>query len=150
MPTVSTILLTIYAVSTSVTSASPTHDHKPIHPHYIPVPTHLTVTVFNDTSCGKDSHTVAHINPSYGIMLPTGLVTHSYTLSRALSMQEQLDWSTPYPSNIVGKGDAIPKECGTFLQTTNPDSNNHTLDKGICYAMTGGATVRGLSVRRTN
>lgn len=140
------VFLLLYGLGPGVASPPP----RPAQTH---IPTFnragVNITLFNDTSCGYSPVSVSiDFNLSYDHMQPVPFIVRSYSLSRFLSSEEQLDWSTPYPSDSIPYGGTIPKECGTYLQTTSPDSNNHTLRDGTCYLMTGGARVCLLFRRR--
>ncbi|KAF6235006.1 hypothetical protein HO173_006936 [Letharia columbiana] len=145
------VLLVIYALCAGIVSTSPSPDHALISARHQdqksktePVPAYLTIKVYNDTTCGH-SHVYevyAHNTQplAYGIMWAPGLTTRSYTLSRDLEQDEVLDWNNPYPSGSAPPGDGIPEQCGTYSQTTNPDSNGNMLHGNTCYLMAPGAT----------
>lgn len=133
------VLLLLYALNAGAVSRTPRSAHTSI-----PTPTRagVNITFFSDTSCGHSPVFASmDFNLSYSVMKPLEFIVQSYSLSRFLSSEERLDWSSPYPAGSAPSGGTIPKECGTYLQTTNPDSNGHTLRDGTCYLMTEGATV---------
>ncbi|CAF9943136.1 MAG: hypothetical protein ALECFALPRED_010690 [Alectoria fallacina] len=152
MISIFSVFSVFYASGAGTVSASSTHERMSISTRHSPFRAGVNITVFNDTVCGHSGvFTEQDQTLFYSVMLPTTLITQSYMLSRALSSEEQLDWSAPYSPGTAPPGGAIPEECGTFLQTTNPDPNKHTgdtLKEGICYLMTGGATVFELPWRR--
>ena len=135
------VLFSALALITVDVRGLPAFNHSYISARSHPIPANVNITVFSDTSCGLSNvHAELDVAFLYGIMSPTGMTTLSYKLSRALSLDEQLDWSNPYPPGTPNPG-AIPEDCGTFLQTTSPDSNKNPLHGGTCYAVNGGATV---------
>lgn len=138
------VLLVIYALRAGVVSSIPTPNSPNICSHGKPEPIRagVNITVFNDTSCGQsDVYVTMNHSFYYAIMWPTNFKIQSYTLSRFVSSKEQLDWNNPYASGIVPPGGTIPVECGTFIQTTSPDSNGNVLHQDTCYQITGGAQV---------
>ena len=140
------VLLSAFALSTAHARGLSTSDHPSISARQQPIPANVSITVFNDTSCGLSHvHTELDIDfHFYGIMSPTSMMTQSYKLSRALTTDERLDWNNPYPPGTSPPG-ALPVDCGTYFQTNIPDSNNNALHEGTCYAMNGGATVSEIS-----
>ena len=117
-----------------------------------PFPANLDLTVWSEPGCNQTGSVsrVTTFNEktlAYSDMWDVGLMTQSYMLSRELHLWERLDWNTPYASGAAPHGGAIPNACGTFQQTTNPDSNHNPLHKGICYALNPGATVGILAER---
>lgn len=74
----------------------------------------------------------------------------SYSLSRATTLREQLDFSGPAKDGAgsgsgSGSGsddDGVPQQCALFHETTSPDSNGHVLMAEHCYGfLTGPAEV---------
>lgn len=78
-------------------------------------------------------------------MEPSNFIIQPYILSRYYSSEEQLDLNNPRADRVAPNPNGIPEQCGTFKETTSPDSSNNTLHDNTCYQMTGGATVRGNS-----
>ena len=67
----------------------------------------------------------------------------SYSLSRATTLQEQLDISGP--TKGMGSLDGNPQQCTLFHETTSPDSNGNPLVANQCYGLLlGPAEVSGL------
>lgn len=60
-------------------------------------------------------------------------MNYSYNFSRDLVEGEQLDFSYDSFRNNTGNG-----ECDVFLETTNPDSNDHMLVADQCYNLRNG------------
>ncbi len=145
MFSISAVLFIIDVLYASTAFAIPPPDHTPISSRAAPMRAGVNITTFNDTSCGQDPiFQLLDQNLTYGVMLPLPFTAQSYNLSRYLSSEERPDWSAPYAPNTEPAGGMIPDKCGTYLQTTNPDSNGNTLHDGTCYLITGGATVCGL------
>ena len=128
------------------------HRSPTISPRHNPFPANLEIHIWTTPGCGEANGPNVFVTEgqtlSYSIMWPIGYPVQSYMLNRTLEMWERLDWSTPYAKGTMPPGKGIPGACGTFLQTTNPDSNQHVLGGGICYPISGGATVRVLLDRR--
>ena len=149
MPLLPSILL-IYASVVGFANTLPSLPGTPISTRDSPSPFRagVNITVYNDTSCGLNPvHLESNIDLYYSKMKPSSFIIQSYILSRYLSTDEQLDFSNPYADGAAPNPNGIPEQCGTFKETTNPDSNNHTLRDDTCYQMTGGATVRGHSTK---
>ncbi|KAL2040797.1 hypothetical protein N7G274_006255 [Stereocaulon virgatum] len=72
--------------------------------------------------------------PVYGTQIVSD--TQSYKLSRALGLNEQLDFSTYTPDQ--GAIDGVTGACTRFSETTNPDTNGHALLGGTCYSLLTG------------
>ena len=110
-----------------------------------PFPADLNINTWTEPGCDKATgvKTTVSLNNSlaYSMMWSIGRPVQSYMLNRTLQSWERLDWSSPYANDATPEGGAIPEGCGNYLQTTNPDSNGHMLQGGICYPIIDGATV---------
>lgn len=136
-----TLLIVSFRTTLTLSHKLPTISPRDRHPF----PAYLNITVWSEPGCNEtDGTKVTVLNEntlSYSAMWAVGLTTQSYMLSREMYSWERLDWSTPYPSGSVPAGGGIPEACGTYQQTTNPDSNNNVLHGEMCYALQPGATV---------
>ena len=104
-------------------------------------PSNMDITVSDGPNCNRDSYGV-----NYTVPLPYGdqntnfnndsMQILSYSLSRATTRQEQLDFSGPTKGMGALNGD--PAQCTLFHETTSPDSNGNTLAAGVCYGLLNG------------
>lgn len=154
MPSAPAILLLVCAFNACVVSTNPVPDNSPPWTLQYAKRAGVNITVFNDTSCGQDYEgprpgslvlTEWELNLTYGEMVNTSFTIQSYNLSRFLSSSERLDWSGPYASDTVPRIPEVPEACGSYDQTTSPDSNGNPLHEETCYLLDPGATVRCLS-----
>lgn len=140
-------LFVLYTSSATFIIASPTPDRAPVLPRQTSITSDVSIAIYNDTTCGIGGPPKVienYVQLWYAVMVSFGFSIQSYRLNRTLRADERLDWSNPYAPGTAPKGGVIPENCGTFLQTTNPDSNDHMLREGVCYQMTGGAQLCGL------
>ena len=91
----------------------------------------LNITIYKDLGCPGQGNVTADIR--YGSSYE-GLVK-SYSLSRDLEPSEQLDFSQGWHFDRP-QGPVEYTACARFLEKANPDSNNHSLRKDICYDLT--------------
>ena len=99
----------------------------------------LDIRIWKDFGCPGQGNVTADI--LYGGSYE-GLVK-SYSLSRDLGLSEQLDfsqgWDFDRPQGPIGY-----TACARFLEKGNPDSNGHTLRKGVCYNLTKSDNVTAM------
>ena len=150
LPPTPAILLVIYASSAYVVSGNPAPENTAPSTQRFGKWAGVKIFLFDDTNCGQSyiypepgTEVVSKLvgNLWYGKMLHSDFTFQSYNLSRFLSSEERLDWSNPYPSGAMPIP-GVPNKCGTFVQTTSPDSNGNSLHERICYLLDPGATVR--------
>ncbi|MCJ1454639.1 hypothetical protein MMC28_004992 [Mycoblastus sanguinarius] len=136
----SSTLVTLYALSAGAL-AMPTLDGASLatREQLDGTDASLVITTFNVPGCpGTGSQQPV----TYGDRYTLPVV--SYNVSRPLVMGEQLDFSdyapgvAPYSPDVNG----VASGCTLFLETTNPDSNNHMLTNNVCYELTNNATAQ--------
>lgn len=97
----------------------------------------LTLTAYQLANCnGTTPSTFFPLNYGQDAWGAMGQF-NSYTLSRATTLQEQLDFSGP--AENVGSLYGIPQVCMLFHETASPGSNEEGLEEGTCYELGLGA-----------
>ncbi|CAF9943797.1 MAG: hypothetical protein ALECFALPRED_001339 [Alectoria fallacina] len=101
-----------------------------------PPPSNMTITVYSGLNCNPNG-------TSFTLPLPYNVQETnfdndsmpflSYSLSRATTLQEQLDISGP--TKGMGSLDGNPQQCTLFHETTSPDSNGNPLMANHCYGL---------------
>ncbi|KAM0804218.1 hypothetical protein BDR22DRAFT_885996 [Usnea florida] len=69
----------------------------------------------------------------------TSMVVRSYSLSRATTGAEQLDFSGPVAKGGTVEDDGLAAQCALFHETTSPDGSGGLLGAGTCYGLEQGA-----------
>ena len=97
----------------------------------------LFLSTFNAVGCPAGQSTTFDVAYSKQVVANT----KSYSLSRALTDGEQLDWSTYTPNQ--GDINGTPAACTSFEEVGSPDNHGHNLLANTCYPLvaTGSAAV---------
>ncbi|CAD6585729.1 MAG: hypothetical protein ASARMPRED_002294 [Alectoria sarmentosa] len=103
-----------------------------------PPPSNMTITVSSGPNCNSNGTGLNFTLPLPYDAQTTGfnndsMTFLSYSLSRATTLQEQLDISGP--TKGMGSLDGNPQQCTLFHETTSPDSNGNPLVANQCYGL---------------
>ncbi|KAF6223847.1 hypothetical protein HO173_013179 [Letharia columbiana] len=98
----------------------------------------MIITVSDGLNCNQNGTGINFTTPLLYNVQTTNFDNNSmqilsYSLSRATTLQEQLDFSGPTRGMGTVNGD--PEQCTLFHETTSPNSNGNTLVANQCYGL---------------
>lgn len=106
-------------------------------PQSSPQSSNMMITVSDGLNCNQDSGNNYTVPLPYNTQITNfnndSMQIQSYSLSRATTLQEQLDFSGP--TRGMGAVDGLPEQCTLFHETTSPDSNGNSLAANLCYGL---------------